>query len=394
LADRTALLPTVSRPTASRSAVARTVLRVAFAAAAALAAAPVVPLWAHDVPGDPSSVRPAKPATMEPVAAEMADAALAFWASLTPDQQKKAAYAFDSEERRTWFFIPKARNGLPYKEMTPAQRNLAWAFLSTGLSHHGFTKAQQIMSLEDVLKAIEPGPPKTPARDAEMYYFTVFGTPDAKGTWGWRVEGHHLSINFTIAGGKAVTAAPTFMGDNPGEVREGPRKGFRVLAIEEDLGRRLVKSLDEAQQKKAIVSKEAPKDVISLNARKVDYAKVAADLPGTGIAVSDLKPEQREQLLTLIETYARRHRAEIADQEVRKIHVAGFDKVTFVWAGGTEPREPHYYKIQGPTFMVEYDNTQNNANHIHTVWRDPANDFGEDMLKQHYESDPEHMLKK
>jgi hypothetical protein len=342
-------------------------------------------LRAHDVPGDPTSVRPAKPASMDGVAKEMADAALAFWSALTPEQQKKAAYEFANDERLNWHFIPKPRNGLPYKEMTPAQRNLAWAFMSTGLSNHGMMKAQQIMSLEAVLKELEKDNPKAPNRDPEQYFFTVFGKPDAKGTWGWRVEGHHFATNFTIANGTAITGLPTFMGDNPGEIREGPRKGLRVLAAEEDLGRQLVKSLDATLQKKAIVSATAPKDIISLADRKVDLKKVTES--GPGVMASELKPEQRELLLSLIEEYARRHRAELADQEVRKIHVAGFDKVNFVWAGGTEVGQPHYYRIVGPTFLIEYDNTQNNANHIHSVWRDPANDFGEDLLKKHYEQD-------
>jgi len=345
-------------------------------------------LRGHEVPGDPShghEAVAAQQASMEKVSQEMAEAALAFWNALTPEQQKKASYAFTDDERLNWHFIPKPRNGLPYKEMTPAQRNLAWAFLSTGLSNHGFMKAQQIMSLEAVLKEMEKDNPKAPNRDPENYFFTVFGKPDARGTWGWRIEGHHFAANFTIAGGKAISGTPTFMGDNPGEVREGPRKGLRVLAAEEDLGRKLVKSLDEAQQKKAIVSKEAPKDIISLAERKVDMTKATAS--GVGLMASDMKPEQREILLSLIEEYARRHRTELADQELRKIHVAGFDKVSFVWAGGTEVGVGHYYRIHGPTFLIEYDNTQNNANHIHSVWRDPANDFGEDLLKKHYEQD-------
>jgi hypothetical protein len=366
----------------TRDSLRRSLVKLALAVGMA---APSAALFAHDVPNDPSSAGHARSATLEGVSQEMAEAAGAFWAALTPEQQKKAAYGFDADERMNWHFIPKPRNGLPYKEMTPSQRNLAWAFLSTGLSNHGFTKAQQIMSLEGVLKEMEPGPPKTPLRDSENYFFTVFGTPTATGTWAWRVEGHHLSLNFTIVNGKGIVTTPAFMGDNPGEVREGPRKGLRVLATEEDLGRKLVKSLDAAQQKKAIISAEAPKDVITLAARKIEIDKVVGGTPG--ISAADMTPAQRDQLLSLIEEYARRHRVELADQELRKIHVAGFDKVYFAWAGGTEVGVGHYYRINGPTFLIEYDNTQNNANHIHTVWRDPANDFGEDLLKQHYEAE-------
>jgi hypothetical protein len=341
-------------------------------------------LSAHDVAGDPTSAA-RKPASMEAVSKEMADAATALWNALTPEQQKKASYEFGNEERLNWHFIPRVRNGLPYKEMTPAQRNLAWAFLSTGMSSHGMMKAQQIMSLEAVLKEMEKDNPKAPNRDPEQYFFTIFGKPDAKGTWGWRIEGHHFAANFTIVDGKAISATPTFMGDNPGEVREGPRKGLRVLATEEDLGRQLVKSLDDAQKKKAIVVGDAPKEIVTAAEKKIDMAKATAS--GPGLPASEMKPEQRELLLSLIEEYARRHRAELADQDVRKIHVAGFDKVAFVWMGGTEVGQPHYYRIVGPTFLIEYDNTQNNANHIHSVWRDPANDFGEDLLQKHLKED-------
>lgn len=364
----------------NRALLSRRLLRLAVVVGLAVPAAS----FAHDVPGENPAIRVA-PVSLETVSSEMAAAAVAFWNALTPEQQAKATYTMENDERLNWHFIPKPRNGLPIKEMTPPQRNLAWAFLSTGLSNHGFTKAQQIMSLEQILKESEAGPPKTPLRDPENYFFTVFGKPDAKGTWAWRVEGHHLSLNFTVANGKAINATPAFMGDNPGEIRQGPRSGLRVLATEEDMGRKLVKALDEAQQKKAIVTKDAPKDVITLAVRKVDLAKVGEI--GVGITAAEMKPEQREMLLALIEEYARRHRSELADQELRRIHVAGFDKVTFAWAGGTEVGVGHYYRIQGPTFLIEYDNTQNNANHIHTVWRDPSNDFGEDALKKHYEGD-------
>ncbi|QOV87779.1 DUF3500 domain-containing protein [Humisphaera borealis] len=346
-------------------------------------ACPAASLLAHDAPS--TSVRPV---SMERVSEEMASAATAFWNSLTPEQQKKAMYGFEDDERLNWHFIPKVRNGLPLREMTPAQRSLAMGLLATGLSGHGFTKVQQIMSLEAILKEIEAGPPKTPVRDPEGYFVTIFGKPEAKGTWGWRYEGHHLSVTFTIAGGKMVTGLPMFLGTNPGEVREGPRKGLKVLATEEDVGRKLVQSLTDDQKKKAIVSAEAPKDIITAAVRKVDMKAVVAGKDG--LPAADMTPEQRDLLLQIIEEYARRHRGELASEELRKLHVAGFDKVNFAWAGGTEPSVGHYYRVVGPTFLIEYDNTQNNANHVHSVWRDPANDFGEDMLKKHYESATDH----
>ena len=368
----------------TRAPLPRRLSRLALALGFAL---PVGPLLAHDAPaGGATAVRPV---SMERVSEEMASAALAWWNSLTPEQQKQASFGFDHDERLDWHFVPKVRKGLPVKDMTPGQRSLAWAFLSTGLSSHGSVKVQQIISLEAYLKETQTAP--TPVRDPEAYFFTVFGKPDPKGTWAWRFEGHHLSVNFTIAGGKAVTALPTFLGTNPGEVRQGQRKGLRVLAAEEDLGRKLVTSLSAEQKKKGIFSETAPKDIITMADRKVDMAKVIAGKDG--LPAAEMTPEQRDLLLQLIEEYARRHRAELADQELRKIHVGGFEKVCFAWAGSVEPGAGHYYRIHGPTFLVEYDNTQNNANHLHTVWRDPANDFGEDVLKKHYETDGEHKKK-
>lgn len=349
-------------------------------------ATPATSLMAHDGPS--TSVRPV---SMERVSQEMTGAAIAFWNSLTPEQQKNVMFGFDDDERLNWHFIPKPRNGLSLKDMTPPQRSLAMGLLATGLSGQGFTKVQQIMSLEAILKEIEAGPPKTPVRDPEAYFVTLFGKPNATGTWGWRYEGHHLSVTFTIAGGKAITGLPMFLGSNPGEVREGPRKGLKVLASEEDIGRKLVNALTDDQKKKAILSAEAPKDIITAAARKVDMKAVIAGKDG--LAAADMTPEQRDLLLQVIEEYARRHRGELANEELRKIHVAGFDKVSFAWAGGTEPGVGHYYRVVGPTFLIEYDNVQNNANHPHTVWRDPANDFGEDILKKHYETAEHHKAK-
>src|SRR5262249_17996235 len=189
-----------------------------------------------------------------------------FLAALTPEQQAKATFDFKDNERSNWHFIPKARKGLPFKELTPAQRPLAFALLSTGLSQDGYAKATTIMSLEQVLGELEGS--KAPfARDPEMYYLTIFGRPGEK--WGWRVEGHHVSVNFTLAGGQAIAATPSFLGANPAEVRQGPRQGLRVLAAEEDLGRKLVKSFDDAQRQTAVMAVAAPKDIITAAHAKV-----------------------------------------------------------------------------------------------------------------------------
>jgi hypothetical protein len=325
---------------------------------------------------------------MARVSAEMAQAAVALWNALTPQQQQQARFEFDNPERQNWHAVPRPRKGLSIAEMTPAQRNLAWALLTTGMSHRGFTKAQQIISLEQVLGELEAGRAGGLARDPELYFLTLFGAPGGTGAWGWRFEGHHLSVNFTVVDGQGITGAPTFLGSNPYLVLDGPRKGLRIMAAEDDLGRGLVLTLGEAQRRKAIVSAEAPGEIVTFGARKVDMGKMGA--LGPGIPASELTPAQRDMLLSLIEQYARWHRPEIADAELRRIHVAGFDKVTFLWAGGLGPDEGRYYRILGPTFLIEYDNTQNQANHVHSIWRDAANDFGEDLLKRHYETAADH----
>jgi len=313
-------------------------------------------------------------------AREMAESATNFWNALTPEQQAKAGMEMKDEEREHWEFIPKLRKGLTIKDMTSDQRALAHAFLASGLSLHGYQQAVTIMSLDQILKEME-GPNGKMVRDPELYYFSVFGKPGPTDTWGWRVEGHHLSLNFTIVNGKAVAAGPVFYGSNPAEVRQGPRKGLRVLGVTEDLGRQLIKSLGDDQRKIAIFDEKAPPEIITGNSRKAN--------PGEpkGLPAAQLNPEQKEQLIKLVGVFANRLRPELAQQDMDKIEKAGWDKVYFGWAGGIEPGEKHYYRIQGPTFLVEFDNTQNDANHIHTVWRDSANDFGEDILKEHYQKD-------
>ncbi len=310
------------------------------------------------------------------VGGEMADAANNFLATLSPEQKAKATYELNDKERVNWHFVPKERNGLPIKEMTSAQRALAQALLSTGLSHRGYFKAETIMSMEQILRDMEQG--KGPVRDPERYFFTIFGKPEDDGHWGWRVEGHHLSLNFTISGDE-VAVTPNFMGSNPGEVREGPRKGLRILGMEEDLGRNLVKSFTDKQKEVAIYTNKAPSEIITGADRKAHV------LDPHGISMDQLDEKQKAMLLDLIHEYVYRARGEVADKEFAEIKNEAPNKIYFAWAGGTEPRQPHYYRVQGPEFLIEYDNTQNNANHVHAVWRDLKNDFGDDILRKHYD---------
>jgi hypothetical protein len=337
--------------------------------------------FAHDTLAPHSHAAPAAKA-----AGEMATAARNLWAALSPEQQAKVMFDFNDPLRHDWHFIPRPRKGLPLKEMTGEQKALAHALLASGLSQAGYMKAETIISLEQVLASIEKG--KGPVRDSELYFFNLFGKPgsnDPKQPWGWRVEGHHLALNFTIVGDKGAVGGPTFMGANPAEVRDGPRKGLRVLSDEEDLARKLVKSLNDDQRKKGIVQTEAPKEILSAAVRK------ASPLDPPGIRAGELNADQKELLTAIIVLYAERLRPELAANDLAKVMKAGFDKVGFAWAGPVDVGQPHYYRIQGPTFLIEYDNTQNNANHVHSVWRDFNGDFGEDLLKLHYETaTPEH----
>jgi ABC-type transporter MlaC component len=314
---------------------------------------------------------------------ELAAAANNFLAALKPEQRKQATFEFKNDERLNWHFIPKERKGLPLKEMTSAQRHLAYALLGASLSQRGYVKATSIMSLEQILAEIE-GPNRKMARDPELYFVTVFGDPGSKGTWGWRWEGHHLAFNFTVVNGEVV-GSPNFFGTNPAEVREGSRKGLRVLAAEEDLARQLVKSLDAAQRGSAVFTNVAPRDIITGADRK---AKALAPM---GVPASKLTKEQTATLQTLVREYVYRIRPDLAARDLDKIAKAGWDKVHFAWAGPLDRGQGDYYRVQGPTFLLEYDNTQNSNNHVHSVWRDLDGDFGEDLLTKHYEQ--EHLKK-
>jgi Protein of unknown function (DUF3500) len=308
-------------------------------------------------------------------AAVMRAGAVNFLAALNPAQSAKAKFEFASEERMNWHFIPRERKGLAFKEMDPAQQRLAHAFLSAGLSQRGYMKAATVMSLEAVLKELEQG--KGANRDTDLYFFSVFGEPSDSKTWGWRVEGHHLSLNFTLAEGQLVASTPAFYGSNPAEVREGARKGLRALAGEEDRARDLLQALDEKHRAVAIFEKQAPKDILSTNSRRADVG------PPVGLPAAKMNKKQSELLVALIEEYTGNMPADVASARLEQIRRAGLDKIHFAWAGALERGQPHYYRVQGPTFLIEYDNTQNNANHIHAVWRNYDGDFGLDLLGMH-----------
>ncbi len=314
------------------------------------------------------------------IATDMAESAFHFLRSLDSESQDQANLAFDDENRYDWHFIPRAREGLPYKSMTAPQSGLAHRLMNTALSHEGMSKALGVMYLDQILIEIEG----RSMRDSEMYYVTVFGDPAAEGNWGWRVEGHHLSVNLTIQDGEVISTSPTFMGANPARVLGGPHTDLQVLADEQELARQLLHLLDVSQREIAVYADNPPRDIQSRELRQADPG------PPRGLAAREMTTAQANLLLQLVEEYAHRIRPELAEQELADVRDAGVDDVHFGWAGGSEPGEPHYYRIQGPTFLIEYDNRQNGANHIHSVWRDLTGDFGDDLLAEHYARSPHH----
>ena len=311
-------------------------------------------------------------------AASMASAAEAFLATLPADQRAVASFSFDSDDRERFHYVPTEmflRHGLKIGDMNAEQRAAAHELLSKGLSEVGYKTAVDVIELEGILGTLETNGRMN--RDPGWYYFSVFGTPSPQGTWGWRVEGHHLSLHFTVVGGETVASTPAFFGSNPAEVKEGPHTGMRVLGMEEDAARTLLHALDAEQQSAAIIDDEAPRDIAT-----EAFSTVHALGPG-GVKASDLTPAQRSLLLRLIGTYTSLMADDLAAARMAELEEAGVDEILFAWAGGTERGDRHYYRVQGPTFLIEYDNTQNNGNHVHSVWRDFDGDFGRDILREH-----------
>ncbi|MBM3855022.1 MAG: DUF3500 domain-containing protein [Verrucomicrobia bacterium] len=304
-------------------------------------------------------------ASAHEVATEMVAAARQFLDALDAGQRKLATYALTDAERENWNFVPLARQGLPLQRMTAGQQALGLALLRTGLSHTGHAQAGAIMALELVLKEIENDRPPG-RRDPTLYFVTIFGEPSAEKSWGWRFEGHHLSCNFTVVDGRHVFFAPSFMGTNPA-----------VLSDELDLGLDLIASLDATQRQTAIIAAEALKEIVTTNQKRID------PLSPAGIPAARLTAAQREKLYALVKTYLRRYRPELAAENFAKIEAAGLDRICFAWAGALDRAKPTYYRLQGPTFLIEFDNFQNNANHIHSTVREFTSDFGRDLLAEH-----------
>jgi hypothetical protein len=326
----------------------------------------------------------------------MASAATAFLNSLTPEQRQKAVFDFKSDERLKWNFIPTEgfpRNGLLLREMDEKQRQLAHNLLKSALSQKGYMTASSIMELESTLAEIERAAAANAAgrggrggggfeRHPLKYFVSVFGSPSGKDPWGWRVEGHHISLHFSVINGTFVASSPTFFGTNPAEVREGPRAGTRILGEQEDEARALLMALDESQRAKAVIQAVALNEIVTTN--KLDISP----LTPIGITAAEMTAPQREMLMKLVNIYISKMADDIAADRTAKLQKAGLEKIAFAWAGAPERGKQHYYRIQGPTFLIEHDNAQNQGNHVHSIWRDFNGDFGRDLLREHVASTP------
>lgn len=309
---------------------------------------------------------------------EMARRAQELVETFTETQRRQVLYAFDAETRLDWHYFPRQRPGLALRDMTPAQRERTWALLAAGLSEQGLEKTRGVIRTEAILGDLTG---RQSYRDPANYAIVLFGDPDSGQPWSWRFEGHHLSLTFTIIPGHGIAVTPAFMGSNPATVPEShEHAGFKALGGEEVNGFRLLRSLSVTQRATALIASESFGNILSGPGRE-DHL-----LQRAGLALGDMTAAQRQQTLALIETYVRNVKPELAKRALNRIAAAGIDTIHFAWAGSEEPGRPHYYRLHGPRLVIEYDNTQNGANHVHAVWHDPMNSFGQDLLRAHYES--------
>ena len=312
-------------------------------------------------------------------AAGMTKAAKRFVESLSGDQRDKTIYEYMDGERIFWYYPPVNRHGIPLRDMDDDQRQLAYSLMETGLTDRSFDQAKLIIEHESVLGPLEKEAGVTSfVRDPDLYYWTVFGDPGSdEEPWGWRVEGHHISLNFSLWGDKFISMTPFFFGANPAEVRKGPKKGLRILDQREDLAFELMNSLDQGQTSKATIYGEAPYDILTYNASRVSLP------PEEGLPASKMNDTQKGILRNLVNVYVNQVRTDMAQEKLQRLEEEGFDGLHWAWGGPVEEGKEHYYRIHGGNFVVEFDNRQNGANHIHSVWRDVENDFANDVLREH-----------
>lgn len=311
-------------------------------------------------------------------AADMAAAAAAWLDSLSPEQRAKATYEYMDGERVFWYYPPLNRHGLALRDMDDEQRKRAYGIMESGLTPRAYKQASQIIDHETILGKLEKERGVVSfARDPELYYFTVFGEPGSADPWAWRVEGHHVSLHYSVWGDNVISTTPFFFGANPAEAPQGPQQGLRILGDRQDLAMELVNGLTSEQRRRAVIYPEAPYDILTYNSSRAVFPQEEG-LPG-----SQMNGVQREMLMTIINEYVTTIREDVAQDKLNAIREQGLDDFYFAWGGGLENNTKHYYRIHGGNFIVEYDNRQNDANHIHSVLRDEENDFANDVLREH-----------
>lgn len=310
-------------------------------------------------------------------------AALELMAATAPEARRDLEQPFTDAARSDWHYTPRRRSGVAWRDMNAAQRAATTKLLRTALSEPGLDKVRAIMALEIALRQMETF---GSSRDPENYAVAIFGTPSAQGSWGWRIEGHHLSLHFTLRGDQHLATLPQFMGSNPALVPRdfegGPRKGARVLGKLEDQARQILDGLDVKQRAAAVIDERPYGDIVTRNAAKL------SPLAPSGIAFAQLPHRQQSLIVELIGAFADHLRPELAEARLARVRQGGLDSIRFAWAGSTVPGKPHYFRIQGRSFLIEYDNS--GGNHVHSVWRDFEGDWGRDALGDHYAKDGPH----
>ena len=298
-------------------------------------------------------------------------------------QKAKSVFPFDEMSRYDWNYLPPSlipRKGVCLKDLDSTQKANVYTLLKSFLSDKGFARTKDIMNNEYYLKELEP---IMIHRIPENYFIAFYGTPGTDSVWGWKFSGHHIALNFTIVNSK-LAFTPVFFGVYPAEIKEGQNKGRRIIKDEEDIGFELINVLTAEQKIKAIFQSKAFNDIVTTNSIQV------GPLDPVGILAKDLTFEQKNTLNKLIACHLSSMPTEIAEIRMKRIASEDFNQIRFGWAGSLVKDVPHYYRIQGKTFLIEFDNTTHNANHIHIVWRDFNGDFGVDLLKEHYKNSEHH----
>src|SRR5688572_746629 len=309
---------------------------------------------------------------------DLTGSATTFLNLLNAEYKSQIQFKMDDEERFNWHYVPRFRSGVSLHDLTQPQLDAALNLLKASLSVQGYKKATDVVALESVLREVENRNQDDTYRDPKKYFFSIFGTPATDKPWGWRLEGHHISLNFVSINNKLESSTPSFFGSNPAVIPSGKRKGEQILKDESSMGFALVNSFSSAQMKTVMIAESAYPEILSENKRK------AAPLNPKGLTYADMNEQQKKMFMSLLDVYVKNYELGFSTTLMNKIKAAGIDNLSFAWAGSLKPGKGHYYRIQGPMLLIEFDNTQNNANHIHSVVRDLTNDFAEDILKEHY----------